>query len=157
MFYLYNWGATKERLRTCNLHQIKHVNDIVNQCLFAPTVESALNVVETLPVKGRLHNFSQEVSILIEGYTLPIKIRPLLTRHQLSRYANPVRTIYLKDVLLSVQQKLSGFLLPPIFGPYTNQQVATNSRVEQRHCLTFLTQHAEDTPGQSRQGTHPSR
>ena len=40
------------------LHLIKHVNvSIVNYCCFALTVDSTLNVVETLPVGGRLHNF----------------------------------------------------------------------------------------------------
>ena len=41
------------------LYPIKHVDNvsIVNSCLFTYTVESTLNVAETVPVGGRVHNF----------------------------------------------------------------------------------------------------
>ena len=48
------------------------------------------------------------VSVLREGYTLPFKQRPLLTRFPLvqSGYANPVKNRFLKEALLSLVNKL---------------------------------------------------
>ena len=48
------------------------------------------------------------VSILKEGYTLPFKQRPLLTRFPLiqSGYSSPTKNMYLKEALLSLMSKL---------------------------------------------------
>ena len=48
------------------------------------------------------------VSVLREGYTLPFKQRPLLTRFPLvqSGYTNPVKNRFLKEALLSLMNKL---------------------------------------------------
>ena len=66
-------------------------------------------VVQNLPVGARLQNFWQTwlergagpkiVQILREGYTLPFRIRPNLTRSPtvISRYANPHRNSYLLE------------------------------------------------------------
>ena len=75
----------------------------VNPCLSAPIVSNVLHVVRNPPVGGRLQKFWQVwlslgsnprvVSILKEGYQLPFKERPPLTRSPLiiSGYSNPVR------------------------------------------------------------------
>ena len=72
--------------------RIKHVKGVscVNLCHSVPNVQSAPTVVDTLSVGGRLHSFWQKwkelgvnqrvVSIIKEGYTLPFKLRPPLTR-----------------------------------------------------------------------------
>ena len=104
----------------CGLHPIKLVKgvSIVNHCLFAPSVESVPGVVETLPVGGRLQLFwrtwasrglsPRVVSILKEGYALPFKIKPPLTRSPMivSSYANPLRDFHLQEALHSLLQKL---------------------------------------------------
>ena len=83
--------------------KIKDVKGVfcANQCLFAPPVPNVPNVVPSLAVGGRLQKFWQVwlslganprvVSILREGYTLPFKIRPPLTRSPVikSGYAHP--------------------------------------------------------------------
>ena len=48
------------------------------------------------------------VSILKEGYTLPFKQRPILTRFPVvqSGYANPDKNMYLKEALVSLMRKL---------------------------------------------------
>ena len=48
------------------------------------------------------------VSILKEGYTLPFKQRPLLTRFPLvqSGYSSPTKNMYLKEALISLMHKL---------------------------------------------------
>ena len=89
------------------LKEIKHAKGVscLNQCLSVPVVPSAPNVVRELDVGGRLQKYWQKwqelganprvVSILKEGYSLPFKMRPPLTRFPLiqSGYANPVKTI----------------------------------------------------------------
>ena len=62
----------------------------VNHCLYAPTVQNVPHVVENPPVGARLQRFWQVwhslgantrvVSILQEGYNLPFKEKPPLTR-----------------------------------------------------------------------------
>ena len=62
----------------------------VSHCLSAPVVTSALSVVKNPPVGGSLQKFWQVwlsqgsnprvVSILKEGYSLPFKVRPPLSR-----------------------------------------------------------------------------
>ena len=79
---------------------------------------SAPSVVNNLSVGGCLQNFwrtsekmganPRVVSILKEGYTLPFKMRPPLTRSPVvwSGYTNPVKNRFLKDALLALMQKL---------------------------------------------------
>ena len=98
---------------------IKPVKDAfsVNLSPSAPPVTNVLSVVEGLPVGTRLQNFFQVcaqkgssprvVSILKEGYNLPFRLKPPLTRIPLirSRYANPLRSSYLQEALHSLLQK----------------------------------------------------
>ena len=100
--------------------RIKHVKDVccVNHCLFVPPALNAPNAVPEQNVGGRLQEFWQVwqamgsnprvVSILKEGYTLPFKQRPVLTRFPVvqSGYANPTKNMYLKEALLSLRGKL---------------------------------------------------
>ena len=99
--------------------QIKSVKGVscVNHCLFAPVVKNALHVVKDPPVGGRLQKFWQVwlslgsnprvVSILKEGYSLPFKVRPPLSRSPVivSHYADPVKSKNLKDSLQALIQK----------------------------------------------------
>ena len=101
------------------LKRIKDVKGVscVDPCLFAPNVQSAPSVVKSLPVGGRLQEFCQVwqelganhrvVSILREGYALPFKMRPSLTRSPLIRsgYANPAKNRSLKEALLTLKDK----------------------------------------------------
>ena len=76
-----------------------------------------MNVVSNLPVGARLQNFWQTwlergagpkiVQILREGYTLPFRIRPNLTRSPtvISRYVNPHRNSYLLEALHQLMDK----------------------------------------------------
>ena len=77
----------------------------------AQPVTTVKNVASNLPVGVRLQNFWQTwldlgagpkiVQILREGYTLPFRIRPNLTRSLtvVSRYVNPHRNSYLLEAL----------------------------------------------------------
>ena len=100
--------------------KIKHVKGVccVNPCLFVPSVPNVPSAVSEQNVGGRLQSFWQVwqnmganprvVSILKEGYTLPFKQRPLLTRFPLiqSGYSSPTKNIYLKEALISLMNKL---------------------------------------------------
>ena len=102
------------------LSKIKHVNSVscVVPCLFVQNVQGVPTVVHDGPVGGRLQKFWQvwqrlganprAVSILKEGYSLPFKLRPPLTRVPIiqSSYANPVKSRFLKEALISLQGKL---------------------------------------------------
>ena len=89
-----------------------------NQCLFAPPVPNVPNVVPSLAVGGRLQKFWQVwlslgvnprvVSILREGYTLPFKIRPPLTRSPVikSGYAHPGKSKALCQAVTDLINKL---------------------------------------------------
>ena len=99
--------------------EIKCVNDAlcVNQCLSAPNVRNVLHVVKDPPVGGRLQRFWQVwlslgsnprvVSILREGYQLPFKERPPLTRYPViaSGSSNPLRNKNLNEALQSLGRK----------------------------------------------------
>ena len=90
----------------------------VNHCLSAKSVPNVPNVVKVLGVGGRLQTFwpkwqelganPRVVSILKEGYALPFKMRPPLTRFPLikSGYANPVRSWALSEALVALREKL---------------------------------------------------
>ena len=100
--------------------KIKHVKGVsfVNHCLFARSVPNVPNVVKELGVGGRLQTFwpkwhelgatPRVVSILKEGYALPFKMRPPLTRFPLikSGYANLVRSRVLSEALIALREKL---------------------------------------------------
>ena len=89
-----------------------------NQCLFAPHVPNVPNVVPSLAVGGRLQRFwhvwltlganPRVVSILREGYTLPFKIRPPLTRSPVikSGYGHPGKSKALFQALIELINKL---------------------------------------------------
>ena len=100
--------------------KIKHVKGVccVNPCLFVPSVPNCPSAVSEQTVGGRLQRFWQVwqtmganprvVSILKDGYTLPFKQRPVLTRFPVvqSGYANPTKNLYLKEALLNLIKKL---------------------------------------------------
>ena len=99
--------------------EIKCVKPVccVNPCLYVPTVQNVPHVVPNPPVGVRLQRFWQVwhslgankrvVSILQEGYTLPFKEKPPLTRSTviISGYANPVKNKHIKDSLQALLQK----------------------------------------------------
>ena len=100
--------------------KIKDVKGVfcANQCLFAPHVPNVPNVAPSLAVGGRLQKFWQVwltlganprvVSILREGYTLPFKTRPPLTRSPVikSGYAHPGKSKALFQALTELINKL---------------------------------------------------
>ena len=102
------------------LSKIKHVKGVscVSPCLSAPTAPNASNAVAGQSVGGRLQKFChiwqkmganpRVVSVLRDGYTLPFKQRPLLTRSPLvlSGCANPTKSLFLKEALLNLIEKL---------------------------------------------------
>ena len=99
--------------------EIKHVKSasFVSPCCSVPHVLNVHSVAENPPVGGRLHRFWETwlslgsnprvVSILKDGYNLPFKMRPPLTRFPLiiSGYANPRRNKFLKEALQSLITK----------------------------------------------------
>ena len=94
-------------------HTFKFVKgaSCVTQLSCVQPVVNVLLVAKTLPVGSRLQNFWQTwldlgagpkiVQILREGYTLPCRTRPTLTRSPtvISRYVNPHRNSYLLEAL----------------------------------------------------------
>ena len=100
--------------------EIKDVKGVscASECLFAPHVPNVPNVVSNLAVGGRLQKFwhvwltlgacPRVVSILREGYTLPFKIRPPLTRSPVikSGYAHPGKSKALFEALIELINKL---------------------------------------------------
>ena len=99
--------------------EIKHVKSasFVSPCRSVHPVLNVHSVAENPPVGGRLQRFWETwlslgsnprvVSILKDGYNLPFKMRPPLTRSPLivSGYANPRRNKYLKEALQSLITK----------------------------------------------------
>ena len=98
------------QLKKCQLKSVKSAS-CVTQLSCANSVSNVPNVALTLPVGARLQKFWQTwldlgagpkvVQILQEGYTLPFRIRPKLTRIPtvISSYANPLRNSYLLEAL----------------------------------------------------------
>ena len=100
--------------------KIKDVKSVfcVNQCLSVPHAPNVPSVVPDLAVGGRLQSFWQTwqklganprvVSILKEGYMLPFKIRPSLTRSPVikSGYAHPLKSKALFEALVELINKL---------------------------------------------------
>ena len=116
--------------------EIKDVKGVscASQCLFAPHVPNVPSVVPSLAVGGRLQKFWQVwltlganprvVSILREGYTLPFKIRPPLTRSPVikSGYAHLGKRVGGRK---TADKVLPGLLQPSFSGAKTQQQVET--------------------------------
>ena len=96
--------------KDCLLKHVKGASSVIQLPYVKPVTNVPL-VVQNLPVGARLQNFWQTwlergagpkiVQILREGYTLPFRIRPNLTRSPtvISRYANPHRNSYLLEAL----------------------------------------------------------
>ena len=97
----------------CKSYKLKSVKSVscVTQLSCVQPVTNVKNDAQNLPVGGRLQNFWQTwldlgagpkvVQILKEGYTLPFRIRPRLTRSPtvISCYVNPHRNSYLLEGL----------------------------------------------------------
>ena len=98
------------------LKYVKGASSVIQLSCVQP-VTNAMNVVSNLPVGARLQNFWQTwlergagpkiVQILREGYTLPFRIRPNLTRSPtvISRYVNPHTNSYLLEALHQLMDK----------------------------------------------------
>ena len=95
------------------LKYVKGASSVIQLSCVQP-VTNAMNVVSNLPVGARLQNFWQTwlergagPKILREGYTLPFRIRPNLTRSPtvISRYVNPHRNSYLLEALHQLMDK----------------------------------------------------
>ena len=98
------------------LKYVKSVSSVI-QLSCVKTVTNVRHVALNLPVGARLQNFWQiwldlgagpkVVQILKEGYTLPFRIRPKLTRYPtvVSCYVNPHRNSYLLEALHQLIEK----------------------------------------------------
>ena len=103
-------GVPECQLKKSQLKSVKSVSCVTQLSCVNP-VSNVPNVAPNLPVGARLQNFWQTwldlgvgpkvVQILQEGYTLPFRIRPKLTRIPtvISCYANPHRNSYLLEAL----------------------------------------------------------
>ena len=99
--------------------EIKHVNDVsyVGHLSSANTVTNVPTVAINPPVGARLQQFWEKlealgsspkvVTILREGYTLPFRFRPNLTRSPtvISNYVNPLRQSHLLEALYQLTNK----------------------------------------------------
>ena len=96
--------------------KLKYVKDVFCvQLSFVKPVTNLQHAVSNLPVGARLQNFWQTwldldpkvVQIRREGYTLPFRIRPNLTRSStiISCYVNPHRNLYLLEALHQLMDK----------------------------------------------------
>ena len=104
----------------CHLYpEIKQVQGVscVNQSSSVQNVTNVPPVVPNLPVGARLHQFWEKwaalgispkvLAVLREGYTLPFRFRPNLTRNPTitSCYVNPHRNSYLLEALHQLLNK----------------------------------------------------
>ena len=141
-------------------HRLKYVKNVscVTQLSCVASVINVQSVAQNLPVGARLQNFwktwldlgagPKVIEILREGYTLPFRTRPKLTRYPtvISCYVNPHRSSYLlealhqlidKNAVELVQNQTSlGFFQPAIFGAKAQQQVEAYSRSEQTKSIS---------------------
>ena len=97
----------------CKSYKLKSVKSVscVTQLSCVQPITNVKNAAQNLPVGARLQNFWQTwldlgaspkvVQFLKEGYTLPFRIRPRLTRSPtvISCYVNPHRNSYLLEAL----------------------------------------------------------
>ena len=109
-------GVADCHLKNCKLKFVKSVSCVTQLSCVNPA-SNVINAVPNLPVGARLQNFWQTwldlgagpkiVQILREGYTLPFRIRPNLTRSPtiVSRYVNPHRNSYLLEALHQLMDK----------------------------------------------------
>ena len=141
--------------------KIKDVKGVfcASQCLFAPHVPNVPNVVPSLAVGGRLQKFWQVwlslganprvVSILREGYTLPFKIRPPLTRSPVikSGYAHPGKSKDRPHKQVGSRkgghQILPGLLQPPLSSTKTEPEMETYLGPQPSQSL-FETRHLQN-------------
>ena len=103
-------GVSDCQLKKDLLNSVKGVSCVTQLSCVNP-VTNVQNAAQNLPVGARLQNFWQTwldlgagpkiVQILREGYTLPFRIRPHLTRSPtvISRYVDPHRNSYLLETL----------------------------------------------------------
>ena len=103
-------GLTDVKLKDCQLKYVKGVSSVIHLSCVKP-VTNVKHAAQNLPVGTRLQNFwqiwlvlgagSKVVQILKEGYTLPFRIWPNLTRSPtvISCYANPHINSYLLEAL----------------------------------------------------------
>ena len=109
-------GVADCHLQNYKLKSVKSVSCVTQLSCVNPA-SNVINAVPNLPVGARLQNFWQTwlnlgagpkiVQILREGYTLPFRIRPNLTRSPtvVSRYVNPHRNSYLLEALHQLMNK----------------------------------------------------
>ena len=133
----------------CQMYtEIKYVKDVscVGHLSSVNLVTNAPPVVTNPPVRARLHKFWEKwevlgsspkvITTLREGYTLPFRFRPNLTRSPtvISNYHNPAKQANLLEALYQlvnkntvepVENQNSGVLQPAIFGSQTQQPVET--------------------------------
>ena len=138
----------------CQLYtEIKYVKDVscVGHLPSVKLVTNAQHAVLDPPVGARLNQCWQKwetlgsspkvVNILREGYTLPFRFRPHLTRSPtvISNYHNPTKVLPYRGTVSADKQKCSrtggqskfiGVLQPAIFGTQTQQPVETHPRPE---------------------------
>ena len=103
-------GSAGCHYKKCKLKSVKSVSCVTQLSCVQP-VTNVKNAAPNLPVGARLQNFwktwldqgagPKVVQILKEGYTLPFRIRPRLTRSPtvVSCYVNPHRNSYLLEAL----------------------------------------------------------
>ena len=99
-------GLSPDHCRT----EIKHAKSVsfVSPCLSVPPVPSAPNVAESFwETWLSLGSNPPVISVLKEGYSLPFKMRPPLTRSPMiiSGYANPRKNNSFKEALRSLIAK----------------------------------------------------
>ena len=102
-----------------SIREINHVKDVscVDHLSFVKIVTNVPTVVTNLPVGARLQQFWEKwetlgsspkvIRILREGYTLPFRFRPNLTRSPMviSKYVNPQRQSLLLEALAQLTNK----------------------------------------------------
>ena len=102
-----------------SIREINHVKDVscVDHLSFVNIVTNVQTVVTNLPVGARLQQFWEKwetlgaspkvIRILREGYTLPFRFRPNLTRSPMviSKYVNPQRQAFLLEALTQLTNK----------------------------------------------------
>ena len=113
--------STKERIKS---QSVIEQNKACQMCMlcksmcFCPSCSQCLQCCHRTECRGESYKVfgkfgslganPRVVSVLREGYSLPFKQRPLLTRFPLvqSGYANPVKNRFLKEALFSLMNKL---------------------------------------------------
>ena len=122
-----------------SIREINHVKDVscVDHLSFVNIVTNVQTVVTNLPVGARLQQFWEKwetlgaspkvIRILREGYTLPFRFRPNLTRSPMviSKYVNPQRQNKQECSRTGNKSDLPRVLQPAIFGSQTQQPVET--------------------------------